>query len=98
MPSSPSLASRALWLLAIAARVVAALLVALVVVLCLPVGELRPLLVGAQRLAEAVVAPPLRGLFVFAVPTGGAFRGDIAAMALVLLAVGALADRLRGGC
>ena len=76
-------------------RILAALLIALIVVVCLPVGELRPLLISAQRLASRVVLPPLRGLLVFAVPTGGAFRGDLAIMAVVLLCGASLLDRIR---
>lgn len=77
-------------------RILAALLIALIVVVCLPVGELRPLLISAQRLAShVVVLPPLRGLLVFAVPTGGAFRGDLAIMAVVLLCGASLLDRIR---
>ena len=76
-------------------RILAALLIALIVVVCLPVGELRPLLISAQRLASHVVLPPLRGLLVFAVPTGGAFRGDLAIMAVVLLCGASLLDRIR---
>lgn len=76
-------------------RIVAALFIALIVVVCLPVGELRPLLVDAQRLATNLVIPPLRGLLVFAVPTGGAFRGDLAIMAVVLLCGASILDYVR---
>lgn len=89
-----SLAPRVARALALVARLLAAALVVLVVVLCLPAGGLRPALVGLQRLAEAVVLPPLRGLFVVAVPTGGALRGDLACMAAVLLLAGWALERL----
>lgn len=84
-----------LSIVALVFRIAAALLIALIVVVCLPVGELRPILVEAQRLASAVVLPPLRGLFVFAVPTGGAFRGDLALMAVVLLCAAKILDYIR---
>lgn len=80
-----SVATRVLRALALACRVCAWALVALVVAdALLPAGP-RALLLGVNGAVTQLVPAPLRGLLVFAIPLGGAFRGDFAVLAIVLL-------------
>ncbi|MDO4428153.1 MAG: hypothetical protein Q4B91_01405 [Atopobiaceae bacterium] len=59
----------------------------------LPAGP-RALLLGVNALASATVPGPVAGLFVFATPFGGAFRGDFAIVAIVLLVLDWLLCRI----
>lgn len=80
-----SAAARVLRALALACRICAWALVALVVAdALLPAGP-RALLLGVNGAVTQLVPEPLRGLLVFAIPLGGAFRGDFAVLAIVLL-------------
>ena len=79
------LAARALLVVSWVCRVLGWALAALVVAgALLPAGP-RALLLGAVGLASRLVPAPLLGLFVFHTPFGGAFRGDFAIVAIVLL-------------
>lgn len=70
---------------AVALRVAAWVLVGLVVAdAVLPAGA-RTYLLAANGLATRLVPDALSGLFVFQTPLGGAFRGDFAVLAIVLL-------------
>lgn len=78
-------ASRALRALAVACRVCAWALVALVVAdALLPAGP-RAWLLPVNGLVSGLVPDAVSGLFVFSTPLGGAFRGDFAIVAIVLL-------------
>ena len=82
---SGSVVASALRLLSTACRVGAWALVALVVAgAVLPAGP-RSLLLGANGLVSSLLPAGVSGLFVFVTPFGGAFRGDFALAALVLL-------------
>ena len=72
-------ASRVVLLLARACRVAAWLLVALVAA--------RSLLLGVNNLVSGLVPEAVSGLLVFVTPFGGAFRGDFAILAVILLLV-----------
>lgn len=88
------LPSAALRLLSLACRCLAWGLVALVAAdALLPAGP-RSLLLPLNGLASGCVPGPLSGLFVFTTPFGGAFRGDFALFALVLLAADWLLARM----
>ena len=79
---SGSLVVSALRLLSTACRVGAwALVVADAV---LPAGP-RSLLLGINGLVTSIIPGPISGLLVFVTPFGGAFRGDFAIAAVVLL-------------
>ncbi|HIZ17936.1 MAG TPA: hypothetical protein IAA22_02330 [Candidatus Olsenella stercoravium] len=79
------LAASALRLLSIACRVLAWLLVALVVAgAILPAGP-RALLLGLNGAVSQTIPEALSGLLVFPTPFGGAFRGDFALAACILL-------------
>lgn len=82
---SGSLVASALRLLSTACRVGAWALVALVVAdAVLPAGP-RSLLLGINGLVTSIIPGPISGLLVFVTPFGGAFRGDFAIAAVVLL-------------
>ena len=86
--------SRAAALGSLACRVAGWALAALVVAgAVLPAGP-RALLLGATGFASALVPAPLAGLFVFQTPLGGAFRGDFAIVAIVLLVLDWALQRL----
>lgn len=77
--------SSLLRLAALACRTLAWALAALVVAgAVLPAGP-RALLLGVTSLVSGVIPAPLSGLLVFVTPFGGAFRGDFAVVAIVLL-------------
>ena len=79
------LAGRVLTLAAWACRLLGWALSAIVVAgALLPAGP-RALLLGVIDLCSRLVPEPLLGLFVFRTPFGGAFRGDFAIVAIVLL-------------
>ena len=79
------LAGRALVLAGWACRLLGWALAAIVVAgALLPAGP-RALLLGVIDAASVLVPAPLLGLFVFRTPFGGAFRGDFAIVAIVLL-------------
>lgn len=81
MSSLIRLAARAL-------RAISWALLALVVAnAVLPAGP-RSLLLGVNTLVSGMVPAPISGLFVFLTPFGGAFRGDIALLAVLLLVIG----------
>ena len=81
----PSLAPRALSALAVALRVAAWAIVLLVVAdAVLPAGA-RTWLLGVNGTLSRLVPGALSGLFVLQTPLGGAFRGDFAVVAIVLL-------------
>ncbi len=71
--------------LALASRVAAWLVVALVLLDCLAQGQARVELLAANGLVQRLMPAPLAGSFVVASPFGGAFRGDFALMAVGLL-------------
>lgn len=78
-------ASLTLRALAVAARVCAWALALLVVCdAVLPAGA-RTYLLAANGVASRLLPAALSGLFVFQTPLGGAFRGDFAVLAIVLL-------------
>lgn len=80
-------AATALRACAVVLRVAAWALVLLVVAdAVLPAGA-RTYLLGANGAVSRLVPGPLSGLFVFQTPLGGAFRGDFAALAIVLLVI-----------
>ena len=80
-------AATALRICAMALRLAAWALVLLVVAdAVLPAGA-RTYLLGANGVASRLVPGALSGLFVFQTPLGGAFRGDFAALAIVLLVI-----------
>lgn len=80
-------ASTALRVCALALRVAAWALVLLVVAdAVLPAGA-RTYLLDANGAVSRLVPGPLAGLLVFKTPLGGAFRGDFAALAIVLLVI-----------
>ncbi|MBM6774137.1 hypothetical protein [Olsenella profusa] len=80
-----SVVAGALRVLALVCRVCAWALAALVVAdALLPAGP-RALLLGVNGAVTQLVPAALRGLLVFATPLGGAFRGDFAVLAIVLL-------------
>ena len=82
---SSALASRVLGALALVLRACAWALVALVVAdAVLPAGP-RALLLSANGLVSQLIPAPIQGLFVFQTPFEGAFRGDFAIVAIVLL-------------
>lgn len=88
------LPSAALRLISLACRCLAWALVALVVAdALLPAGP-RSLLLPLNGAVSACVPAPLSGLFVFPTPFGGAFRGDFAILAVVLLVIDWLVARL----
>ena len=81
------IASQVLGGIAIACRVAAWALVALVAAdAFLPAGP-RAALLAANGVAARLVPGPLLGLLVFQTPFGGAFRGDFALAAVLLLVV-----------
>lgn len=82
-----SLGRRALRALALVCRVAAWALVALVVAdAVLPAGP-RAWLLDANVAVSGLVPAPVSGLLVVVTPFGGAFRGDFAIVAIVLLAL-----------
>lgn len=90
MPST--LAGSALRVLSLACRALAWVLVALVVAdAILPAGP-RSLLLGINTLVSGIIPSALSGVLVFVTPFGGAFRGDFALVAILLL----VADWLLG--
>ena len=77
--------SRALRLLALACRVAAWALVLLVVAdAVVPAGP-RAWLLGVNSAVSSLVPDAVSGLLVVVTPFGGAFRGDFAIVAIVLL-------------
>lgn len=86
MPNQPLAA--ALRVLAVIARVIAcALLVLVVADVILPSGP-RALLVEINLAVSGFIPDGLSGLLVLQTPFGGAFRGDFALAALILLIAG----------
>ncbi len=80
--------------LAIVFRVCAWALVALVVAdAVLPAGP-RAFLLGINGFVSRLVPAPIHGLFVFQTPFEGAFRGDFAIVAIVLLVLDWICCRL----
>ena len=80
-------ASRVVLFLARVCRVAAWLLAALVAAgAVLPAGP-RSLLLGVNSLVSGLVPEAVSGLLVFVTPFGGAFRGDFAILAVILLIV-----------
>lgn len=81
------LSAGSLRVLSLACRALAWALVALVVAdALLPAGP-RSLFLSLNTMASSLVPGALSGLFVFPTPFGGAFRGDFAVLAIVLLVV-----------
>lgn len=97
-PARSGVAARVARVLAVVLRVAAWLLVALVLLDCLPLGQGRTELLAANGLVQRLMPPALAGAFVVASPLGGALRGDFAVMAVCLLvgdwALGRLSEAL----
>ena len=72
---------------ALAPRLAAIALCALVVVGSVPFVANRGIIVDALNMADGLMPDRLVGLFVLQTPFGGAFRGDMALMALALFVV-----------
>lgn len=72
------------YLPALAARLLALALCALVVVLSVPSLSSRTAFVEAASFLSTLMPPQVSGLLVFPTPFGGAFRGDFALTALAL--------------
>ncbi|WP_455138884.1 hypothetical protein [Thermophilibacter sp.] len=83
MRSAP--AARALRALAIVCRVAAWALVALVVADAVTPAGPRAWLLGVNSLVSSLLPDAVSGLLVIVTPFGGAFRGDFAIVAIVLL-------------
>ena len=77
-------AALALSLLALALRLAAIVLAVVVVASAVLTGAHRAALVKALNLASWVVPAPLFGQFVFETPFGGALRGDLIIVSLLL--------------
>ena len=86
---------RALRLLRQVALVLAAAYLVLVAAGVLVTSELRAQLLGVYDVAAALLPEALRGRYVFSVATGGAFRGDFAIAAIVLVVVAWACGRVR---
>lgn len=91
---SGSGASRALSAVAVACRVLAWLLVALVVCDAVLVGAPRSALLGVNGIVLRALPQAVSGLFVFQTPFGGVFHGDFALAAIVFLVLDWLIGRL----
>lgn len=83
----PSVASGALRLSAVACRLAAWALVLLALANALVVSGLRVWFLPLNGIVSDLIPGVVSGLFVFQTPTGGAFRGDFALVALGLLVV-----------
>ena len=87
-------ASHVLRVVALTCRVAAWALVALVVADALLGVGARTWLLSVNGAVSRLVPGPLSGLFVFQTPFGGAFRGDFALLAIMVLVIDWLLSRV----
>ena len=87
-------ASKVLRVISLVCRVAAWALVALVVADAVLTGSPRVLLLGVNGVVTRLIPSPLSGAFVFQTAFGGAFRGDFAIAAILLLVVDWVFGRL----
>ncbi len=73
--------------IAIVCRVAAWALVALVLADCVVTGSSRTELLSVNSFVSGLIPDFISGLFVFSTPFGGAFRGDFALAAIILLVI-----------